>query len=191
MCKMYGRIENLCAARNIKVGKMCSDLGISRGVIGDLKAGRTKQLSVNNLEKIASYFSVTVEYLTGKEKDIPDIYLTDFQQQALLDIFASACKQRNLTFAEAFSQSPASNYFFPRLEKCMLHQASRLDLIAVADFLCVKDDVMSIIDRKAPISDYAYALHEETKDLPVETQELIMKIVKEFRAQQRKNGETK
>lgn len=69
MCKMYGIIEELCSERGIKPGKMCADLGISRGIIGDLKAGRTKQLSSENVAKIASYFSVSADYLLGNVSD--------------------------------------------------------------------------------------------------------------------------
>ena len=47
---------------------MCSDLDISRGVIGDLKAGRTKTLSAQNLAKISDYFGVTTDYLLTGEK---------------------------------------------------------------------------------------------------------------------------
>ena len=65
---MDNLIEELCQSKKIKVGKMCSDLDISRGVIGDLKAGRTKTLSAQNLAKISEYFGVTADYLlTGEE----------------------------------------------------------------------------------------------------------------------------
>lgn len=69
MCKMYGIIEGLCTERGIKPGRMCSDLGISRGVMGDLKAGRTKRLSAANIEKISNYFGVSSDYLLGTEAE--------------------------------------------------------------------------------------------------------------------------
>ena len=70
MSEMYGRIESLCSENGITIGKMCSDLGISRGVMGDLKAGRTKKLSANNVEKIARRFSVSSDYiLLGTQKE--------------------------------------------------------------------------------------------------------------------------
>lgn len=67
MCNMYGIIESLCREHGIKPGKLCAELGISRGIMSDLKAGRTKQLSVENVGKIAAYFGVSVGYLLGKE----------------------------------------------------------------------------------------------------------------------------
>lgn len=68
MDNMYGIIESLCASKGIKPGKLCSELGISRGTIGDLKAGRTKKLSAENVAKIASYFGVSTDFVLGKEK---------------------------------------------------------------------------------------------------------------------------
>lgn len=66
MGNMYGIIAGLCEKRGIKPGKLCADLGISRGTMGDLKAGRTKQLSVENVGKIAAYFGVSTDYLLGE-----------------------------------------------------------------------------------------------------------------------------
>lgn len=65
MGTMYGIIEQLCSERGIKPGKLCSELGISRGILSDLKAGRTKKLSSENITKISSYFGVSADYLLG------------------------------------------------------------------------------------------------------------------------------
>ncbi len=66
---MYGIIESLCFDRGMKPGKLCSELGISRGIMGDLKSGRTKKLSAENIKKIAEYFEVSTDYiLTGEQK---------------------------------------------------------------------------------------------------------------------------
>lgn len=68
MSEMYEVIEALCVDHGIKVGRLCSDLGISRGIMSDLKAGRTKKLSAENISKIALYFGVSVGYLLGTEQ---------------------------------------------------------------------------------------------------------------------------
>lgn len=68
MSDLYNKILELCMAHGIKPGKMCADLNISRGMISDLKMGRTKELSAKNLAKIAEYFNVTVDFLYGNEK---------------------------------------------------------------------------------------------------------------------------
>lgn len=65
MCKMYNIIEQLCQEHDIRPGKLCADLGISRGTLTDLHKGRTQRLSAKNMEKIAGYFGVTTDYLLG------------------------------------------------------------------------------------------------------------------------------
>ena len=60
---LYQRIVQLCDDRNVRPGRMCLDLGISRGIITDLKMGRKKDLSADTLAKIAGYFGITVDEL--------------------------------------------------------------------------------------------------------------------------------
>lgn len=68
MGELYDRIASLCSNKGIKPGKMCNDLGISRGSIGDLKKGRREGISIKTATKIADYFGVTTDYLlTGDE----------------------------------------------------------------------------------------------------------------------------
>lgn len=70
VCKMatiYDRIDTLCAQRSITPGKLCAELGISRGIITDLKAGRKKDIYATTAWKIANYFGVSVGYLLGVE----------------------------------------------------------------------------------------------------------------------------
>lgn len=65
MNNLYERISALCDERGIKPGRMCNDLGISRGNITDLKMGRIESLSMDKILKISEYFSVSVDYLVG------------------------------------------------------------------------------------------------------------------------------
>ena len=68
MGELYDRIASLCSNKGIRPGKMCNDLGISRGSIGDLKKGRREGISIKTATKIADYFGVTTDYLlTGDE----------------------------------------------------------------------------------------------------------------------------
>ena len=65
---LYDRIIALCSAGGIRPGRLCSELGLSRGLISDLKAGRKKGVSAETAQKIASYFSVSVGYLLGQSE---------------------------------------------------------------------------------------------------------------------------
>lgn len=71
MGTLYERIQTLCQERGIKGGRMCADLGISKGLLTDLKAGRRTGVSAVTAQKIASYFGVSVAYLLGQEEARP------------------------------------------------------------------------------------------------------------------------
>jgi transcriptional regulator with XRE-family HTH domain len=74
MGTLYERIISLCEAKGIKGGKMCTDLGMSKGTLTDLKMGRQTGISASKAQKIAAYFNVSVGYLLGEEeikKELP------------------------------------------------------------------------------------------------------------------------
>lgn len=79
MWTLYDRLDSLCKERGIKGGKMCTDLGISKSLMTDLKSGRKKTISAPTAQKIASYFGVTVGYLLGEEeqKEMPALTQKD------------------------------------------------------------------------------------------------------------------
>ena len=68
MGNLYDTILTLCESRGIKGGKMCTDLGISKGLLTDLKMGRRTGVSAVTAQKIAAYFDVSVGYLLGEEE---------------------------------------------------------------------------------------------------------------------------
>ena len=69
MCNLYDRIIDLCRQKGITGGKMCTDLGISKGTLTELKMGRQKSLSASKAQQFASYLGVSVGYLLGEEKE--------------------------------------------------------------------------------------------------------------------------
>ena len=74
MANLYETIQSLCQAKGIRPGRMCSELGLSRGLMTDLKMGRKKGLSAETAQKIADYLDVSVGHLLGQEapRDILD-----------------------------------------------------------------------------------------------------------------------
>lgn len=71
MGTLYDTIIALCKQRGIKGGKMCSEIGISKGLLTDLKMGRRTGVSAVTAQKIAAYFGVSVGYLLGEEEIAP------------------------------------------------------------------------------------------------------------------------
>ena len=73
MGNLYESIQKLCKREGIRPGRLCDQLGLSRGLMTDLKMGRKKSLSAETAQKIAGHFGVSVAYLLGQEEhDILD-----------------------------------------------------------------------------------------------------------------------
>ena len=73
MENLFAQIESLCEKKGIRPGRLCDELGLSRGLMTDLKMGRKKTLNAETAQKIAGFFGVSVGHLLGKEEsDILD-----------------------------------------------------------------------------------------------------------------------
>lgn len=95
MSDLYSNIHALCEKEGIKDGTLCGNIGIRRSFLSELKAGRTKSLSAENLSKIANYFDVSVDYLlTGEQKENPP------QPQNKFDADMEWVKQRLMAMPE-------------------------------------------------------------------------------------------
>ena len=77
---LYDCITALCQEKGIRPGRLCSELGLSRGLVTDLKMGRKKSISAETAQKIASYFGVSVGYLLGSQEE-PTEDRTDLLEQ--------------------------------------------------------------------------------------------------------------
>lgn len=77
MGNLYKNILALCESNGITGSKLCTETGISKGILTDLKMGRQKGLSATTAQKIADYFGVTVGYLLGEEEASESRPVTD------------------------------------------------------------------------------------------------------------------
>jgi transcriptional regulator with XRE-family HTH domain len=68
MVTLHERLSSLCEKKGVKGGRMCTDLGLSKSLMTDLKNGRKKGVNAETAQKIASYFNVSVGYLLGEEE---------------------------------------------------------------------------------------------------------------------------
>ena len=63
---------------------MCTDLGMSKATLTELKMGRQSGLSAAKAQKIASYLNVSVGYLLGEEELKEEIKKNDIQTDIIL-----------------------------------------------------------------------------------------------------------
>ena len=73
MGNLYESIQKLCQRDGIRPGRLCDQLGLSRGLMTDLKMGRKKSVSARTAQKIAGFFGVSVGYLLGEQAENSDI----------------------------------------------------------------------------------------------------------------------
>lgn len=101
MWTLYESILSLCQEHGIKGGKMCVDLGLSKSLMTDLKSGRKKGITAETAQKIADYFSVSVDrVLNGPgTKKAPT---QEGEREITLDDFTYAMQNeyKNLTDAD-------------------------------------------------------------------------------------------
>lgn len=69
MCTLYERIIDLCKERGVTGSRVCLELGISKSTLSDIKSGRKKSMHPDTIQKFATYFGVSVDYLLGNEKE--------------------------------------------------------------------------------------------------------------------------
>ena len=87
---MYEIFEKLLKLHNITAYKVSKDTGIPYSALSDWKKGRSTPKQ-DKLEKIADYFSVSVDYLLGRDKEmeIGLSFKSDEEAEAYLDIMSS------------------------------------------------------------------------------------------------------
>ena len=73
MDNLFTRIETLCREKNIRPGRLCDELGLSRSLMTDLKMGRKKTVNAETAQKIAEFFGVSVGFLLGQQEGQTDI----------------------------------------------------------------------------------------------------------------------
>lgn len=72
MVDLYKVILDLCEKKGISGGKMCSDIGLSRSFMTELKMGRAKTITYSTAQKLAEYFNVSIDYFSLEKEKTPD-----------------------------------------------------------------------------------------------------------------------
>ena len=97
----YNRFIKLCNEKGIKPSPMLESIGIQKTAATNWKNRRSNPTSAN-LQKIADYFGVTVEYLKGETetKKSPDEFQLTEDEMLLLKLFRQIPEERQRAFLE-------------------------------------------------------------------------------------------
>lgn len=80
----YLIIKQLCDEKGVSVAALAAGIGVRSSVFSELKMGRTKQLSVATLNKIADYFNVPASYLFEDDGERDELREELFRKRKLL-----------------------------------------------------------------------------------------------------------
>ena len=108
MGTIYENIISLCNEANIKGGKMCVDLGISKSFMTKLKDGTKKKINSDTAQKIADYFGVSIDrVLSDEQKEKPgQIPLTELseEKQQLIKVVLEMTDERAAALHRALNE---------------------------------------------------------------------------------------
>lgn len=71
MSDIYKNIDQLLQEKGISGAKLCTDLGMSRSFMTELRKGRIKSIRMETAQKIAQYLDVPVARLLGGNENGP------------------------------------------------------------------------------------------------------------------------
>ena len=108
MGTIYENIISLCNEANIKGGKMCVDLGISKSFMTKLKDGTKKKINSDTAQKIADYFGVSIDrVLSDEQKEKPgQIALAELseEKQQLIKVVLEMTDERAAALHRALNE---------------------------------------------------------------------------------------
>ena len=108
MGTIYENIISLCNEANIKGGKMCVDLGISKSFMTKLKDGTKKKINSDTAQKIADYFGVSIDrVLSDEQKEKPgQIALAGLseEKQQLIKVILEMTDERSAALLRALNE---------------------------------------------------------------------------------------
>ena len=95
-CVLYETIHALCVQNGITDSRMCADIGISRGIMSDLKTGRKSGVSAKTLNKIADYFGVSMNYLLNAKI----AFTSNGKAVDFVEVIRHLCRQNGLSLTK-------------------------------------------------------------------------------------------
>ena len=67
MATLYNRIALLCEGKQVSFTRMLVDIGVSRSLKQKLQDNPEKTITLKTAQKMADYFGVSVDYITGED----------------------------------------------------------------------------------------------------------------------------
>ena len=144
---------------------------ISRTYLADVERNRYNP-SMTTLQNIAQALNTSIHDLLPK---VPIIHLSPEKQQLLYNILSNAASAKGVTISFAVVRAKVSPDFTNRLKIQKLSRIKYDDLIPVARYLEVEDDVLELValDNNPDIPQLEHDLSGDISLLPPSIQSLV------------------
>ena len=77
MADFKSRLKELREEKGLTQIQLAEELHMSKGSIGNYESGARKNLRIEDLENIADYFNVEIDYLLGRTNERPEFSLEE------------------------------------------------------------------------------------------------------------------
>lgn len=111
---MYEIYENLLNEKGVKTSEVCRATGIPQSTFSDWKKGKSNPKS-EKLQKLADYFDVSVDYLTGKS-DFKNFYEEFQAKSSVTALINSRLEELGMTIKELATRADVPVRFINNLE---------------------------------------------------------------------------
>ena len=184
MDNLYNKIAFLCenkvvdGKKGVSFYRLCKDIGIRQSVLTDLKNGRTLTLSTMTIDKLATYFNVSVDYLLGnedikKEPADPLVYMSANRQAAVYELFSEKIEELCDTESNVIARAGVKKDFFPRLKNISLSRIERADLDKVAAYLGISQELADLLSKEDEDSEFVKSIMSKINLIPKDKRKLV------------------
>lgn len=168
-------LKELRKERGLLQRDVAAYLGVDRTTYLKYENG-TNEPDIEIIKKLSSFFGVSVDYLLGNSNavffsdprksysDSDFVRLSPDDQQYFYDVFSESIRSHRITEGLTIVRSGASSGFFVRLKNHSLSMTTKSELLRVAIFLEVSDDVVSRIKDLPALEERFVSLYKQLHD---------------------------
>lgn len=169
------RLKELRKQRGLLQRDVAAFLGVDRTTYLKYENG-TNEPDIETIKRLASFFCVSIDYLLGNSDVIvfkdprthdPNsefVRLSSEDQQYFYDAFTESIRSHNITEGLTTLRAGVSVDFFIRLRNRTLSTAAKADLLRVAIFLELSDDVFLRVKELPAPDDKLLSLCRQLRD---------------------------
>ncbi|WP_101697024.1 helix-turn-helix domain-containing protein [Clostridium minihomine] len=195
MLPLYEKLEALCKDNKINITQMCKEAEVSRSVLSDYKAGRSKSISMDNIGKLANHFNVPIDFLMGHSQFTLWEQMNKDRKKFLMQ---SGISEEKLKYIWGFDLPDTASISLQAFISFISNVVKDLHIDTEGNFIITlkeewlqkeKPALPQEDEQEMTFDDFTYAFYGEAKELTEENKRKLLEMAKFFKMQQEKEKE--